>query len=187
MTTTTTPSSVQNPPLPAEAAPASFDRARHAQRLRRTLAKKSFCTLATTSDAGRSHSAGVVYVWVDGALWVHAERTSRKARSIATNPHVGVCVPFRRLPVGPPYTVHFQARAEIVEMHDPAARALIDAGRLKKIAGHGALEMPEGCFLRIEPTGTIHSYGPGVRAIDLIRDPLNNGARSVRLDEGGAR
>lgn len=159
-----------------------FDPISHATRLRKAIAKKSFCTLATTSPASRAHSAGVVYVWADGALWIHAERTSRKARSIAANPHVGICIPFRRLPVGPPYTIHFQGRAEILDMHDPVAQALVDAGRLKKIAGHGALDMPEGCFLRIQPTGTIHSFGPGVRALDLVRDPLNSGARSVRFD-----
>lgn len=149
----------------------------------RTMAKKTFCTLATTSPAGRSHSAGVVYDWVDGTLWVHSSRSSRKARSIAVNPHVGICIPFRRLPVGPPFTIHFQATAELVAMDDPRIRRLLDAGELGGIAGHGALDMPDGCFVAIRPTGSIHSYGPGARIIDLIRDPLNTGASSFRLDE----
>ncbi len=152
----------------------------------RLMAKKSFCTLATTSPAGRSHSAGVVYDWVDGTLWVHASGTSRKARSIAANPHVGVCIPFRRLPVGPPFTIHFQATAELVAMDDPRIRALLDAGELGGIAGHGALDMPDGRFIAIRPTGRIHSYGPGARIIDLIRDPLNSGAASFQFDEAVA-
>ena len=47
--------------------------------------------------------------------------------------------------------------------------------------------MPGGCFLKITPTGTVHSFGPGVPTLDLARDPLNNGARSVRLADHGDR
>lgn len=149
----------------------------------RTIAKKSFCTLATTSPATRSHVAGVVYEAVDGTLWIHSLTSGRKVRSIQTNPHVGVCIPFRKLPVGPPYTIHFQATARIVGMADPEVQTLQCAGKLKSIAGHGALEMPDGCFIAVTPHGTVHSFGPGARTIDLIRDPINSGARSFRLDE----
>ncbi len=149
----------------------------------KTIAKKSFCTLATTSSATRSHVAGVAYETVDSTLWVHTSKTGRKVRSIASNPNVGVCIPFRKLPVGPPYTVHFQATARIVEMDDPEVRSLLNAGKLKSISGHGALDMPDGCFIAITPHGTVHSFGPGARVVDLIRDPINSGARSFRLDE----
>lgn len=148
-----------------------------------TIEKKSFCTLATTSPAERSHAAGVIYEHVDGQLWIHSLRTSRKARSIAANPHVGVAIPFRRLPAGPPFTIHFQARAEIVAMDSARVLALLEAGKLSAIAGHGALDLPEGCFLVVEPVGSVHSYGLGARVIDLIRDPLNSGFASFRLDE----
>lgn len=178
MTTTTAPAPPTNPTsIPQPALP---------RRILATIQKKSFCTLATTSPASRSHVAGVVYESVDGTLWVHTSKTGRKVRSIASNPHVGVCIPFRKLPMGPPYTIHFQATARIVEMDDPEVQALLKAGKLKSISGHGALEMPDGCFVAIAPHGTIHSYGPGARVIDLIRDPLNSGARSFRLD-GSAR
>jgi hypothetical protein len=148
-----------------------------------TIAKKTFCTLATTSPAGRSHSAGVVYESVDGTLWVHSLRGSRKVRSIEDNPHVGVCIPYRRLPFGPPFTIHFQATAEVFDMDHPEPQKLIDRGFLRSIAGHGALDMSDGCFIAIGPRGNVHSYGPGARTLDLIRDPLNNGASSFRLDE----
>lgn len=148
----------------------------HTQRIAKALRRKTFGTLATVSDAGNPHSAGVVYVWADGAMWVHTMRSSRKARNIAHQPRVGVTVPFRRLPAGPPYTLHFQARAELVAMGDPQVRPLLESRRLKLIAGHGALDEPDGVFVRIVPTGTIHSYGPGARALDLIRDPLHSGA-----------
>jgi len=162
--------------------------------LRRTIlariAKRTFCTLATNSPGGFPHVAGVVYEALDaldaGAqapdLWIHTTRSSRKARSIAANGRVAVCIPFRRLPVGPPYTIHFQATAEVIDMDDHRVRHLLDQGKLGSISGHGALDMPDGCFVRICPRGTIHSFGPGARVVDLIRDPIGSGGRSFRLD-----
>ena len=152
------------------------------RRVWKTITSRSFCTLATSSEADSGHCAGVVYVYADGALWVHTLRGSRKARNVAVHDRVGICIPFRRLPVGPPYTIHFQAQARLVAMDDPAVRGLVEDGSLKAITGHGELEMADGCFLRIEPAGTVHSFGPGARMIDLIRDPLTSGARSFRLD-----
>lgn len=190
MTTHTTFQTTPGQSSPAQTAPAqtsptpSLTASPELQaKILRTIDRKSFCTLATTSPAGRSHSAGVVYEAVDGTLWIHTLAGSRKARSIAANPEVGICIPFRRLPVGPPFTIHFQATARIVAMDAPEVRRLLDAGKLGSIAGHGALDMADGCFVAIRPKGTIHSYGLGVRTIDLIRDPLNTGARSFRLDE----
>lgn len=149
----------------------------------KVLSKRSFCTLATSSPAGNPHVAGVVYEWVDDSLWIHSMASSRKARSIAANGRAAVTVPFRRLPAGPPFTIHFQADAQLVPMDAPEATKLINAGKLGTIAGHGALEEPDGCFVKITPTGTIHSYGPGASVIGLIRDPLNNGAGSFRIEE----
>lgn len=155
------------------------DATRQARIIAKALRKKTFATLATVSPKGRSHSAGVVYDFVDGALWIHTMRDGRKGRNIAHNRHVGVCVPYRRLPVGPPYTLHFQGVAELVPLDDPAAVSHYEAGRLNSISGHGAMEMDGACFVRTTPTGTIHSFGPGVPVLDLARNPLENGARSA--------
>lgn len=157
--------------------------AKQARKVRKVIDTKTFATLATTSPAGRPHVAGVLYDEADGALWVHTMRSSRKARSIAANPHVAVCIPFRKLPAGPPYTVHFQATARIVEMDDPEVLALLDAGELKTVSAHGALDEPNAVFVRVAPNETVHSYGLGANPIDLIRDPLHTGAASVRLDD----
>ncbi len=155
----------------------------------RIINKRSFATLATTSSAGWSHAAGVVYQAVDGELWIHTTRSSRKARNIAATGKVGIGIAFRRLPVGPPFTIHYQAAAELVAMDAPAAVRLLDANALKRVAGHGALDMADGCFIRVAKPKTLHSYGPGARIIDLIRDPLNTGAMSVSVpaETGGVR
>jgi len=169
-------------PTTTDAGPATLS-AKTRRKVLAAIANNSFCTLATTSPANRAHNAGVVYVAVDGTLWVHMRRTSRKARNIAANPHVGVCIPYRRLPAGPPFTVHFQARAALVPMDAPEVRPLLERGALKAIAGHGALDMTDACFVTITPNAAIHSYGPDAKVLDLIRDPLNNGAASFRLDD----
>ncbi len=126
----------------------------------------------------------MIYDTVDGTLWFHTMRNSRKARNVAGNPRVGVTIPFRKLPMGPPFTIQFQAIARIVDLDSPEIATLVQRGELKPITGHGELEMPGSCFVAIEPRGSINSFGPGARLLDLIRDPLNSGARTFRLDEG---
>jgi len=148
----------------------------HGVAIRKILTKRSFCTLSTTSPQQRPHAAGVVYIWANNALWVHTLRSSRKGRNIAANDRVGICVAFRKLPVGPPFTIHFQASACLVDMQSSEALALVEAGELNAIT---ELDMKDGCFVRITPRGTVHSFGPGARILDLIRNPLESGARSV--------
>lgn len=161
--------------------------ASHRTMILNRLTKQTFCTLATSSKAGFPHVAGVVYEAVDSGaaapdLWVHTTRSSRKARSIAARGRVAICVPFRRLPVGPPFTIHFQADAELVAMDDAKAQQVMDLGHLGSITAHGELDLPDGCFVRITPRGTLHSFGPGARILDLIRDPIGTGGRSFHLE-----
>ena len=149
------------------------------RKVRKVIDSKTIATLATVSPAGRPHVAGVLYEAAGGALWVHTMRS----RSIAANPRVAVVIPFRKLPAGPPYTVQFQGTARLVSMNDPEVIDLIDAGELKTVSAHGALDEPDGVFVRIVPNATVHSYGLGANPIDLIRDPLHTGARTVRLED----
>lgn len=146
------------------------DRYRHVMR---RVSRRSFCTLATSSPAQRPHVAGVLYAEADGSLYVNTLRRSRKARNVADNPNVAVCIPVRRLPLGPPSTVQFQATAEILALDDPVIVRLVEAGKLKKITSHGELDLPDGCFLRITPVGRIVTYGIGMPLLQLLRDPMN--------------
>jgi len=180
MTTNTATISPTAQPTAQPAGPIEADADLQAKILR-TIDKKSFLTLATTSAAGFGHAAGVIYEAVDGTLWFHTMRNSRKARNISANPRVGVTIPFRKLPVGPPFTIQFQASARLVDIDSPEIADLVGRGRLKSITGHGELELPGSCFVAIEPQGSINSFGPGASLIDLIRDPLNSGARTFRL------
>lgn len=152
-----------------------------AARVRAAVRSRGFAMLSTVSEAGFPHAAGVLYVPIGDDLYVHTMRSSRKAKNIGAEGRVGVVIPVRRLPVGPPFTVQFQGRAEVLAMDDSEIVDHVDAGRLKKITSHGELDEPDGCFLRIRPTGVVHTYGIGVSALAVARDPLHNGPRSTRL------
>lgn len=145
-------------------------RLRHA--VQKAFAKKSFMTLATSSSSNHAHCAGVLYAAVDGSLYVGTNMGSRKVRNIAGNANVAVCIPVRRLPVGPPATIMFQATAEVLGRDDRTLRGLLDDGRLKRITSHGELDDPENWFVRITPSARIHTFGLGVSLLTWIRHPL---------------
>lgn len=152
----------------------------------RAIARRSFCMLATTSPSGRAHVAGVLYQAIGTTLYVNMSRDGRKARNIADNPYVAVSIPIRRLPVGgPPSTVQFQGRAEILGFDDPDIVRMVGAGELKNITSHGELDYPDGCFVRVTPLGRITTYGLGMSLLKLIRDPLHAGG-TVELATQGA-
>ncbi len=141
--------------------------------IRRQIAKRSFAMLSTVSPAGVPHAAGVLYELVDDALYVNTLRTSRKARNVAGSQRVAVAIPVRRMPVGaPPSAIHFQSRASLVAVDDPTIVDLVARGRLRSITGHGELDHPDGCFVRIELPRRLHTYGLGMSLTTLARNPL---------------
>jgi hypothetical protein len=151
---------------------------------RRAIERRAFATLATASPAGAPHVAGVLYEAVAArpgdagagvVLYVSTPIGSRKARNVAADPRVAVCIPVRRLPVGPPSSIQFQGRAEVLALDDPDVTRLAAAGELKAITSHGELELDGGCFLRITPSRRVHTYGLGLSLRALLRDPLAAG------------
>lgn len=155
------------------------------RRIERILRRKSFAVLSTVSPAGNPHAAGVVFDTVGSLMYVNTLKSSRKARNVAATGRAGVVIPVRRLPVGPPFTVQFQARATVLALDDPEVSAHVAAGRLKRVTAHGELDEPDGCFLRIEQVGSVHTYGVGVSTIGLVKDPLHAGGRSVTVPLAG--
>jgi general stress protein 26 len=143
------------------------------RKVSRAIRTRRFCTLATCSGSGDPHAVGVMYVAVDGVLYVHTVLGNKKVRNICENSRVAVCIPVRRFPVGPPYCVQFQGAAEVLAKDDPEIASLLRSGRLKRIVGLGVLDEPDTCFLRIEPDGTFFTYGIGVPLRKVLRDPIN--------------
>jgi hypothetical protein len=146
----------------------------------KAIAKRSFATLATVSPEQQPHAVGVVYAAVDGVLYVSADRSSRKARNIVGNPNVFVSINVRRMPFGPPpSSIQFSAKAELLPVDHPDVVALAKAGRLKAIVGHGELDRPGSCIVRVTGSGVIHTYGLGMSLKALGKDPLNAAGRVV--------
>ena len=117
---------------------------------------------------------------VGTSLWFHTMTTSRKARNIETNRHVAITVPVRRIPFGPPSTVHFQAAATLLDTDSPEVAEQVSRGELKKVTSHGELQLADGCFIRIPLPDRLITYGLGMSLRRLAADPLNAGG-AVRL------
>ncbi len=153
---------------------------RQRKAVRRAIARASYCTLATASAANRPHVVGVLYAVVDGDLYVATLGSSVKVRNVRENERVAVCIPVRRYPVGPPFSVQFQGRAEVLAVDDPDVVRTLEAGRLKRITSHGELDAPDPCFLRIRPGRRVATYGVGVPLRTILRDPIH-ASRSVEM------
>lgn len=157
---------------------------RQSKLIRRAIARRSFCTLATSSAENRPLVVGVLYAVVDELLYVSTLSTSAKVRNISENDRVALCIPVRRYPVGPPFSVQFQARAEVHAIEDPEVSELLQAGRLKRITSHGELDDPAACMLKISPGPRVATYGLGVPLRELLRDPIH-ASRSFRVGRDG--
>jgi len=139
------------------------------------IAANSFCMLATSSAANRPHVAGVLYVLVHRRLYINTMRTSRKARNVAENEWMAVCVAVASpdLPDMPPFTAMFQGTAALLTPEDSEISALVSSGRLAPITSHGELELPDSCFIRVTPGRQLITFGFGVSEDDLVNDPLS--------------
>ncbi len=142
-------------------------------KLRRTIERRSVATLATVSEAGRPHAATVLYQCADDALFVSTHLDSRKARNVAATGGAAVAIAVRRLPVGPPASIQFQATASVLANDDPEIVRLASAGRLGNITGHGELDLDGGCFLRIALPARAVTYALGMSLWHVLRNPLD--------------
>lgn len=175
MTATTVPQ-----PTPIDLAPTGHPvRTVPAVVVRKALATRSYAVVATVSPAGRPHSAGVLFTTVGDDLWFSTETTGRKGRNLLATPHIGVTVPVRRLPVFAPATIHFQGRAEVFGPDDPEVQRLVTTGDLKAITSHGELDLGDGCFVRVRPNRTVHTYALGMSLWQVARNPLACAGRAV--------
>jgi general stress protein 26 len=137
------------------------------------IASNSFCILATSSAENRPHVAGVLYALVGRNLYVNTDKTSRKARNIAENQRVAVCIPSQVDPQAPPFTASLQSTAALLQNDDPEIVGLVVDGGLAAVTSHGELERPDTCFIKISPGRRVVTYGVGVSEEELAADPLS--------------
>ncbi len=152
-------------------------------RVWRTIERRSFCTLATSSADNEPHVAGVLYAVADRVLYLTTQTRSKKGRNLRENPRVAVCIPVRIYPVGPPFCVQFRGTAELLSPQDPSMSTLLSDRHLEKITSHGELDDPDSWFVRLVPDRRISTYGIGVPLRTLLRDPIS---ASRTIDMGAA-
>ena len=141
------------------------------------IAGNSFCTLATSSADNRPHVPGVLYALVGRDLYVNTDTASRKARNIAENPRVAVCIPVQADPQGPPFTASLQGTATVLQNDDPEIVGLAHDGSLAAVTSHGELERPGTCFIKISPGPHVATFGIGVPEEEMAADPLSASGR----------
>jgi len=159
-----------------------------AQRLTFALVEKairgrSFGILSTVSRDGRPHAVGVMYAVPAREkpfeFYVLTDKSTKKARNVASNPNVAFSIPLPRRFLGfvPPNCVQFQGTARVVSLEDRTGReALSRSPILKKILQLEESQR-EGVFIRISPDPVIFTYGLGLSLLDLVRDIAGASAR----------
>jgi PPOX class probable F420-dependent enzyme len=115
--------------------------------------KPYIATLATVREDGSPHTAPVWYRSIDGAFLVLTERSSKKARNIARDPRVELCIDDRER--APFHTVIVRGRASIEAYPGDAWRLALAAHYLGEVNGRRYVESTpvsdNEVLLRIEP------------------------------------
>jgi general stress protein 26 len=159
------------------------------EKVLRQLRKQHFLVLATVSDDGRPHAAGVNYGVSrpdrDLALYVMTRTHLQKARHIARNPNVSLVVPLTRrfLWFLPPPTIQLHGRAEILDWTDEEGtavfrrfwigRRILEAYQASHRRGEARI-----CFLKITPDPAITTYMVG-SSIWTLTSRMESGAGKV--------
>jgi PPOX class probable F420-dependent enzyme len=120
---------------------------------RKHVEKPYIATLATVRRDGSPHTAPVWYRYADGAFFVLTERSSRKARNIARDPRVELCIDDRQKV--PYHTVIVRGRASIERYPGDAWRLALAVHYLGEANGRRYVEAtpaaPDEILVRIEP------------------------------------
>ena len=153
------------------------------------LRSRSFAVLGTSDEQARPHAAGVEYAMSrrGTSVFVMTRRHLRKARNIASNPHVSVVVPLTRriLWFLPPPCIQFDGIAEVVDRTDTEG---LESFR-SFLVGRKILRMYDEferrgesrvCFIRIGFGSRISTYGVGTSIWSLIRR-MEGGLKNIEV------
>ena len=148
--------------------------------LRDAIAREHFAVLATHSDDGSPHSAGVTYSAVVEderlVLYVMSRRHLRKARDVERAPRVSLVIPVPRpiLTFLPPATIQLSGRAELLPQDSAAGLAAFRRFMLGRriIASYQAMRLNgemRVCFIRIVVDPVVRSYMVGTGIVQAAR------------------
>ncbi|WP_234787776.1 MULTISPECIES: pyridoxamine 5'-phosphate oxidase family protein [Mycolicibacterium] len=146
----------------------------------RAVRRRTFGTLSTMDRRGAPHATAVIYAVSPPdqplTLFVTTRSTTAKVHHIRKHPEVAFVIPVpHRLPVFPPSAVQFQGLATILEANDTAAIGAFQKSWFHRriLAAEQRIVSQGGqmCFIAIQPNKTIFSYGIGLSALDILRQP----------------
>jgi hypothetical protein len=144
------------------------------------IEKRVFAVLSYVNPKGQARSAGIVYVVRDRVLYIGTGDDSWKAKHIALNPNVALCVNIpKRIPFLPwikipDATILFSGAARVLTV-DETSPDIIDA-LLKGMVDDPALRETTR-VVEVRPAGDFVTYGVGVPLLEM-RDPEKAGGRA---------
>jgi PPOX class probable F420-dependent enzyme len=125
------------------------------------LAEPNLARFATISRNGYPHVVPVWFLWEDGAVWISAYRSTRKAKHLLTDRRCALVVDVKKAEHGVT-GVLFEGEAELFEADQPKVRQRIEQIYLKYLGPEGILDKdpqdwlasPENMLIKLTPKHT---------------------------------
>ena len=125
------------------------------------LAEPVLGRLATLSRNGSPHVVPVWFLWEDGAVWISAFQSTRKARHLLSDPRCALVVDVEKPRFGVT-GVLFEGAAEVFSSSEPGARDRIERIYRKYLGPEGVmgkdpqewLASPENMLVKLTPAHT---------------------------------
>lgn len=128
------------------------------QQVEAFLSEPNLARLATISKNGHPHVVPVWFLWEDGAVWISAYRSTRKAKHLLMDKRCALVVDVKKAEHGVT-GVLFEGEVEIFETSQPDIRGRIERIYLKYLGQEGIkdkdpqdwLASPENMLIKLTP------------------------------------
>ncbi len=125
------------------------------------LAEPNLARLATLSKNGAPHVVPVWFLWEDGAAWISAYRSTRKAKHLLADKRCALVVDVKKAEHGVT-GILFEGEAELFAAGKPQVRKRIERIYLKYLGPDGIkdkdpqdwLASPENMLIKLTPKHT---------------------------------
>jgi hypothetical protein len=135
--------------------------------------KQVFAVLGVVTKNDEARTVGIVYVVVDGKLYISSGKQAWKVRHIAQNPHVSLTVPLHKRILFMPWikipaaTITFSGEARLLDYDAVSDEAIQKLFRGMKLPD---AEKDDMQIIEVTPVGDFITYGIGVSLMDM-REP----------------
>lgn len=143
--------------------------------------KQLFAVLGVVTQTGEARTVGIVYVVVDGKLYISSGKQAWKVRHIDQNPHVSLTVPIHKRILIMPWikipaaTITFSGTARLLAYQDVSNEAIQKLFRGMILS---EAEKEDMRIIEVTPVGDFITYGVGVSLMDM-REPTKARGRAA--------